>query len=602
MTLNTKSSSSVIKVSSDGHVLRVLAWPIASGKTTYLARYAASTDKLAIYIIPSYDEERKFIEVLRKFNPKKKVVILKGKWRLCIRESKKLSCKHCQYRKLIKVNPPENIYTEKLYIDSCPYYNLLEEAKSADVVVSHVYALYELYKRNNLPYNPQEAVLMIDEGEMVLRMLSLKPLKIIDLKETTFKWLNIRNTDLFKLIDLCTNPSASPKLYNNLPDPTKRAFNFMKEKFNPYNYLGNKKTVKEAFKANIPNIELELKKLSSEIDPIETERAIQRHSPFFEDDKRLLIDFVWGLFSFKEFKVVKSKWNPEVDEVWLIPDPVPLKKLFFILEHGEIFLSSGSLTKRDLEYLKMHEPNLKIDMLDPKVVNHSHVLVLVANRYNVFRLAYELSKEGYLTYVVQSSYRQADEFSRELKGADVATPKRFEELENAIRKGVKVINLVQSSPLSKNLRLRGDVAVVNSWISKHVELYDIPQELKRKCILGETYQALGRIIDCNSNPVVLIMNREIYEVLEDKFKAVNATVKEVKGTDQILAEVKEWIKKPIGLKVKDDSMKVWRVRAKLVTKKGKYKYAEVLKYLPPEYAGKDFIILPANEFKRLMEF
>jgi len=98
------------------------------------------------------------------------------------------------------------------------------------------------------------------------------------------------------------------------------------------------------------------------------------------------------------------------------------------------------------------------------------------------------------------------------------------------------------------------------------------------------------------------MDREVYEVLEDKFKAVNATVKEVKGTDQILVEVKEWIKKPIGLKVKDDSMKVWRVRAKLVTKKGKYKYAEVLKYLPPEYAGKDFIILPANEFKRLMEF
>ena len=115
-------------------------------------------------------------------------------------------------------------------------------------------------------------------------------------------------------------------------------------------------------------------------------------------------------------------------------------------------------------------------------------------------------------------------------------------------------------------------------------------------------QRYTRYTSYTHDPVVLIMDREVYEVLEDKFKAVNATVKEVKGTDQILAEVKEWIKKPIGLKVKDDSMKVWRVRAKLVTKKGKYKYAEVLKYLPPEYAGKDFIILPANEFKRLMEF
>jgi len=328
--------------------------------------------------------------------------------------------------------------------------------------------------------------------------------------------------------------------------------------------------------------------------PIELEKTILSSKMLDEEQKRLIIDLAWALYWFKELKIVHNKRNPMLYEVWIVPWEGPKVKINFILSFKRIILSSGSLRNEDLTKLRLWDAEIKEYSLK-STITHEHCLVLVSENYNCAKLASRLAKLNYIVYVTHSSYDEAMKFTKKLGYMDSVIPETIKELDNALTKGVKVINLIQCSKLALNLRLPGDVAIVNTFITKHVEYYHDPKLLKTRVVLSETYQALGRILNAEKRPVVLVVPTEVYEILKEKFAQMKCTIKKVKHEDEIIAEVVKWIPNPLGLKYGHKEKKPYEtiVTAKLRKKKAKgreYEYAIIEVPLPKEYAGKKFRI------------
>ena len=584
----------------------ILDQPVGSGKTHYLAKQAIEAKEKVVYVTPSYEEAKQFIKELRDQGCTKKIVLLKGKHKLCIREYNKCHCKGCPYKKIVKVKPDNNFYTSRLYKNACPYYNLLNEARSADIIISHLSLLYKLwknepYKDDLLPYDPRKVILIIDEAEMVSRLLLASEIKIIELKEeNTFQWLNIHGTSLLNFIKMLLEDEtifASTEDYQKFREGYGKVLNYLIHKLDPNNYRGSRRPVREALEAELKNIERDLFNMCLQLDlPIEEEDIIMRLRLKNDEDiyylKETLIELLWALWAFKEIKIVRNKYDPFTDEIYIMAQPVPQTKAIFIMSHNKVILSSGSLTKFELNVLA--GPETTIEKVHIDKLTHEYALVLYG-RYNPLILARRLAKAGYISYVVQSSYNAADEFTRQItyrgkKGhIDVCTPRTIEELNECISKGIKIINLVQSGQLARNHRLFGHVAIVNTYISKLVQWYDLPEILKIKSVLGGTYQAMGRLLNYERRKVVLVMPEEVYKILAEKFSEMKVKVETISDAEEAFEKIRGWLGSPEPPKAK--FQKTFRVVAKPIKrkKKGKtYTYAKIEILLPEEYVDKEF--------------
>jgi len=134
-----------------------------------------------------------------------------------------------------------------------------------------------------------------------------------------------------------------------------------------------------------------------------------------------LRDFIWSLFAFREFTHVVSKEKPNTCEVWIIPSPVPLNKIAVVKLHREIYISSALLTEKDVGNLRMFMEcdGFKIMLRDLSyIIRHNNVLVVVHNKDPksiAMYLAPRLTGMEYRCFVTRSSFREADDFGRELR-------------------------------------------------------------------------------------------------------------------------------------------------------------------------------------------
>ena len=592
----------------------VLNKPTCMGKTSTIVKYCLNSPNRIVYVTPSYEQLNRFLEEVRKTGTKKKVVILKGKNKVC-RMELIIHCSQCKYRRKYRVKSQNKIFDESLYPQNvCPYYNLLREAKDADIILTTLPELCQLFSTDSLPYRPTDVELIVDEADAVVRMLYPQAIKLLEFNVLEVEdWVNLRESKL-SAIDYVLKHVILPREW-------KEVFTTLINRFRMKTWLENlaekmpkffREFIKEPLINNI--IEHKIKPLNDELNvitykleaPIVVEEEILYNKSLSENLKRLFIQLVWALFSFKEVKVNRKEKDPSTYEIWLVPfDVAHFNKLGFLFSHRKVIFISGSLSEDDFTRFRLvlgDETNLVLKPFPFRSeITHQHTLVLVTSKYNCYSLVSKLSKQGFITYVSHSSKEKAEEFAKKLawsKHVDSVVPETIKELEEALVKGVRVVNLVQCSKLARNLRLPGDVAIVGPhYITKHVKYYGNPRLLHEIVVKTEVYQALSRILNAEKRPIVLVMPKEVYDVLKHKFGEMKCTVKHVDTEDAIIREVLNWIPKPLGLKYSrtKDKLKL-KVKARKVVKRSKgreYVVARILIDLPADYIGKEFNISEA---------
>ena len=577
------------KYFSRSKVLYLLNTPICTGKTTAIVKIALRYPKKVVYLVPAYDELNRFLDEWKKRNPQKKLVVFKGKNQVCIRNNRPLHCNGCPYKRIVQIN--EKIYTPELYANQrvCPYFNLLRELHTADVILSHYLAIYELYKRAEMPYDPSNSLLILDEGDKAIRQLKPKPfLACILPEEPAYQWMNLEETKYYRMFSRIVNALSMSEI--------SLLWDTYCKLLNPYNYVeeatSEARPLREVMLSKLNDIKCEILRKSFAINLDEVEYKLQTLRillPDLEYWKQLFLDWLYACCFLFEIKANVSKENPDSVELYLVPFPV-LFRTHFLAEHKEILLASASVSERDLRLLDLHLSR-KIQVLEnPSRFNHVNVLVL-HGRYNPYSLAHETASRGLLTYVIHSSYREARTFARRMNRIDCVTPHTLEDLENAINEGICLINFVQTNPrLSLNNRLKGDVAIVGTYISKHVDMYSVPELLMETTVLSETYQALGRLINNDNRPVVLVMPEEVFKILEGKFRATNCTIQEIENDTDCLNKIINWIPNPIGLQHRNRF--VFETTVKVTRNTGRnrsgqrYEYGEIRIKVPPRLIGK----------------
>jgi len=558
---------------------------VCQRKTSNIVVDIAKSSKKCVYIIPAYDEISNFIKLWQNYgDPNKKVVVLKGKKRSCLRTgAQRMKCTGCPYKTNVIVDVNKKIVTPDDYDKECPYYNLLGVAEDADVIVSHLENLWQLYKQDRLPYEPEKVKTYIDEGEVVLRGLMPKPFPVISFEtERTYFWVNVNGTSYINLFTQIIDRMQQQRelrdlwlYYKNIFDPKKYGVDLIT------NLLKEIDTIKGELNERLYLLPFD------EIDFTVSNMDIN------EETKKLFLDWLWCIFGLRDIQLIARKDKTGAQDLWLIPYPLlTTRKLPFLRDHRDLVLSSASITDKALNILHLSVGrNTTIELKDLPEIKHSNVLVIVSP-YSLKHLVYQLYKENYLTYITHSSFREAEEFAAKMLKVDIATPHTLRELDKFLNDGKRVINLVQSSPkLSMNLRLDGDVVVVGTYISKHVEKYYDREELLEHCVIGETMQALGRIVNDHRN-VVIILPPEVWRILEanDKFKTFEVKQIPFKGgetaskfTDKIMKLVKEHVTDPIGIslsKPKKPKLKLYVTG----TKRGKR-----IKVLYSGYVNEDII-------------
>jgi len=616
----------------------VLDLGTCQGKTTMLVKWACDYPSKVVYVTQSYEQLERFLTEYRKTGCKKKVVVLKGKNRVCRIESGLFHCSRCQYRRNKKVKPENNIYTPEVYPKNiCPYYNLLREAREADIILTTFPELRELWKNNDLPYRPEETLLIIDEAEFILRMFFPQELKLFEINIVEpWEWTNIKKHYIIHLIDKILKYSP--------PKEWREILTLIIEKLNPKRVFTEqsankvvriiesfvdrilpwetvKKTIKHVFENTLNyetlhkavyelQEELRAKAIKSEwLNPFDFEDFIDmlfRSRLINDAERRDLLELCWSLYSFKEFAINRKLRDPNTYEIWLIPFMVGINALHhFLPKHKQVILSSGSLTDHELTLLKINLNLVEIRRLNVEpYVSHEHCLVIVCDNYDPLALASSLARRNYIVYVTHASYEEANKFQNmllKIKHVDSVIAESLKHIEKALKeKHVKVVHLPQCSKVSMNLRLQGDVAIVGpTYISKHVAFYKNKELLLKKCVLGETYQALSRILNAEKRPVALVMNKEVFEVLKSKLEQAKMKIKHVDNELEIIEEIEKWIPEPLGMKYsKEEKILPIKLRVKISKNivKG-HVYPIIKKQLPEKYKnliGKEVEIIIAK--------
>jgi len=542
--------------------------PLGTGKTTRMVYFIANLPTRAVYVVPAYEQLVRFETEWKKLGWPRKVTMLEGKRRLCLRDKDvRMACSGCPYKKIIKITPLDNYYRPEIYSTQkvCPYFNLLEEAKDAHIIITHILNLYELMRTDKLPYEPSKTTLFVDEGDAVIRSIKLKPYRILSLSEDpVYNWTQLKEHGYLNIFGLIISGFAGA---HGAPcDKLKIFYGEYKKILDPNTYKNEachstndwQHIILEHINKELPvllckyNTEIgcELVGIAAWITtnpPILKRLQSRFNLPDIELIKRDFLDWLWSVV-FAEKVDSRFLQGTNTTEVYLIPLPY-IAKMPLLELHKEIYLASGSIQKEDILALNVSvaaSSNLNIiEMQYPVARNQDYLLVLTSKEeYNVRKLCQELSRLGYITYIIQSSYNNARKLS--IRGLDIRTPKKNEEIDSALRNGINTFNLVQGSPLSTNNRLIGDVAIVKSYISREVEYYSDYERLKEDCILRNTYQALGRILNWDRRHIVAVINEEILGIVEEKFKEVNATFSDFHNEEEALLKIRSWIDKPVG--------------------------------------------------------
>jgi len=529
----------------DKDTIHILPQPTGSGKTTFITKavdYAVNKGFRPVYVVPEYTHAHQFQKYLKYRNHKLKIAIIKGRRRY-------------------------NSYNE--------WRNSFEDAKASDVIISTVPCLYELWQKYNLPYDPINSVLFLDEGELILSFLKPDALKLCEFEDAIgWRWTNIRS----ELITQLRNLNGYKYKYPKIIEKVDNIFNIL----NPNNFIvdiisgWNAYSTLNKYKEEIQE---KLKKESSELFTF-----LSTHYFYLYEDLRAVgaFDVISSLNTLafvKEIRIINPLRTSKT-EVWIVPEPCPLMNLDFFKEHPRIILSSGSLTNREVMCASAFLGIKKVRMVKIKTRKYPNVMVIVSP-YNLKTLLEKLNSENYTVLVTHSSFRRANEISKRL-GINYATPKNIKEYNEALTNGVKFINIVQNSGLALNQRLKSDIAVVGTAISKRVELYG-SRKLYEKCILAETYQALSRILpEGNENRVIVILP-QYYDIIKDKFRESGFVVVNVSNEDEIVEEIKKWIKVPTKPSKKLKVEKFVNIRYKRV--KGR-EYAIVEFTLPKEFVDR----------------
>ena len=314
----------------------ILDNPICSGKTTSLVQICLSEPGRKVYIAPSYQQLHRFIDELSKHRISQKIVVLKGKNKLCIREGIRFLCKRCPYRKRkYKLKAQSIIDENSVPKNVCPYFALLHEAKSADIILTTIHELYELFKYDNLPFNPSETILLVDEADLVMKTIYPFAIKLLEFEETEIlDWVNVRRRGLLKLIDYTLSVLNLPDDYRQIFENILKGLNIRENVFTKALKFMPKIIAKPLLTIIIENT---IKPLNEYLKgqwldpPLELERTVLTSKSLAEDQKRLIIDLAWSLYWFKEVKIVHCARNPLIYEVWIVPYEGPKNKVDFIL-------------------------------------------------------------------------------------------------------------------------------------------------------------------------------------------------------------------------------------------------------------------------------
>lgn len=611
-----------------------------SGKTYTLALISLLAVNImpgtkVIYVAPSYEESAQFISYLKRFSELLeldkdiKVVKLLGKDRLCIREPNRLRCKGCPYLKVRRKDRRRKnrkhykllVVDEKEYKvkKRCPYYNLLYQARTADIIVSHLSLLDTLWKSSEgLPYDPSKAILIIDEAHYVRHLLEPNPIKILTIEEKgVFQWINIGDENLLRLLKLIVH---KPSLFNSKEDYElfKKVFDVVfKQLFDyldPNNYIEANKTFINTLPKYLDGIKKAGKVIRDIViyedvpDPMDFERIIWNSKLDYEI-KIILIELYWAIYLIKEIRVIRNKYKEstyeDTYEVYIVPFSEPIKTLGGVINrHSKIILSSGTLRESDIKGIKeIPPPNCppaNVYVANMSANKQDNVLVIVMqDRINICELVRRLSNNGYLVYVSHSSYNSANYFDEKLVRRnkqgfiETCTPRTRDELDNCLKKGIKIINVVQNGALSRNHRLIGDVAVVASFIGKDIKNYDSKKLLLEYSAL-DSFQTICRIL-YPERRVVLVIPKEVYDVVEGKYKKftrMGVKIEFVRELEDIIEKIRSWIPAPTQMK---KYRKEFVRTAKLIKKKAKgkvYEFAKISEILlPKEYANKKFRII-----------
>lgn len=492
----------------------IMNWDICKGKTTAIVKFSRDVKDKVVYCIPSYGEIPNFMKLWEQYGTKsKKVAILKGRNR------------YHSYRE---------------------WKEAFDEAKDADIIVSHLSALFELYKNFNLPYNPQETIITFDEGDKTLNLITTKEFLVMSYEKSKgFNWDNIQNDGYipsFRFIAETIKQRTGDSTLSNL-------LNEFISLFDPSNYQSKKE-----FYNKIPEIETKLQDLSISFsdDLFENIASIEYTKLGLADEwywKQLFLDWISTLLFFKDIQIIRNKWKPDVEDIFLTSHPALISdKLEFIREHKAIVLSSASITKQDVSLLRMYLGSDVVSLPEPDINDYSNVLIILPEKYSVIKLSHELQKDDYITFVVNSSHESSQDFLKfSNKYFDIATevknPKDFRE---KLSEGYRVFSIVQSNPdIAMNHRLTGDVCIVRTFIPREVNYYHDQEILTERAIIKYTLQALGRILNTDGRNVALVMPKVVYEILKKYGKLKGAKVVEANSDNEILALIRQWIPVPI---------------------------------------------------------
>ncbi len=577
---------------------------VCTGKTTSVVKKIADLDCRAVYLVPAYEELNRFKSEWKKLNSKKKVVVLKGKKKLCPLQGN--TCKKCALHSekyLIPPHPDDYFYSEKLYDPErcCPYYNLLNEAKDADVILTHYSLLKELYQINKMPYDPEETWLFIDEADKTIRSLLPSPWRVYTLEyDTNLEWSSPKEKgyleEFKRIIGYIPNllGEDAPKIsefYDLYLDTIKM------KKFYEESQRENK-SLYEIYKKKIPEMNEALRQ--SSILVIDFEK-IKKTLSKMQNDKQAANRFIQWLDTmrnFERFRIFRHSDDPNTYDLYALPYQLILNDKP-ILCHKDITFISGSITDDDINLLKRHVKEVVIDK--PTVeFNHSHVLLLISEEYSAGKLVNQLSTEQYTTFITHSGEDNAKSFTRAVNKIPIHTPESIDSLNNLKEKGGRFFNLIQGSKMALNNRLEGDIAIVGTYVGKDLMNYDNPK-LEEICVIRDTYQAVGRIINNDGRPVVIVMTKKVYELSKEKWDEHQATVKSFTTEEEAINEIKQWIKipvmanKPVKYQEEKLSKKITLVAKpyRRTNPEGKeYSRVRVIAsfYLPEEYLGREFVV------------
>ena len=524
--------------------LVILDWDVCKGKTTSIVKFSRNVKDKVVYCVPSYGEIENFMKLWKQYGTKsKKVAILKGR------------------------NRYHNYHEWK---------EALDNAKDADIIVSHLSALFELYKNSNLPYDPQETIIIFDEGDKTLDLITTKEFLVMSYEKSKgFNWDNVSNDGYIPsfrhIAETIKQRTGDPTLSN--------LFNEFISLFDPNNYQS-----KEDFYNSIPEIETKLRDLSFSFlkDPFEIITTLEHIDCGLANEwewKRLFIDWIYTLFFFKEIQVIRNKWKPDVEDIFLTSYPALISdKLGFIEEHKIIILSSASITKHDVSLLKIHLESDVTLLPEPDLNDYTNVLIILPKRYSVTKLAYQLQNDDYITFVVNSSYNTSREFLNCInRHFDIATeiknPKDFRE---KLSEGYRVFSIVQSNPdIAMNHRLTGDVCIVRTFIPREINYYYNQETLTERAVIKYTLQALGRILNTDGRKVVLVMPKVVYKILKKHGKLKGAKVVETNNDDETLKLIRQWIPVPVMMTQPSKPPKI-EIKPSGIMRHGKSKYKRII--------------------------